>query len=102
MKKVHGDGGDLLDDGLAHAGAEVAQIVLARNGAVETSQLPVAPSLVAVVQIAAKLGVIDILIDFGGHFEEHEAGGVVARAISGAIGRRTESAGEAQVQGDAD
>jgi hypothetical protein len=54
------------------------------------------------VEIAAKLGVIGVLIDFGSHFEEHEAGGVVARATSGAIGRRTQGAGEAEVQGDAD
>jgi hypothetical protein len=80
----------------------VTQIVLVRNGAVQTGELPVASSLVAVVQIAAKLGVIGVLIDFGGHLEEHEAGGVVARATSGAIGCGAQRAGEAQVQGGAD
>ena len=71
--------------GLAHAVAEVAKIVFARNGAMQTGQLPVAPSLIAVVQIAAKLSIIGVLIDFGRHLEEHEAGGVVARATSSAI-----------------
>jgi len=102
VEKVHGDGGDRSDHGLANAVAEVAQIVLARNGAVEPGEEPVASSLITVVQIAAKLGVIDLLIDFGSHCEEHEAGGVVARATAGAIGRRTQGAGEAEVQGDAD
>ena len=48
--------------GLAHAVAEVAKIVFARNGAMQTGQLPVAPSLIAVVQIAAKLSIIGVLI----------------------------------------
>ena len=102
VKKVHNDVGDLIDDGLANAGAEVTKIVLTRNGVVETGQLSVAPSLVAVVQIAAKLGVIGVLIDFGGHFEKHEAGRVIARTTAGAVGCRTQGAGEAQVQGGTD
>ena len=64
--------------------------------------MPGAPSLVAVVQIATELGVIDVLIDFGGHFEHDEAGRVVARATSTAVGGGTQGAGEAEVQGDAD
>ena len=70
--------------------------------AMETGQLPGAPSLVAVVHIATELGVIDVLIDFGGHFEHDEAGRVVARATSAAVGGGTQGTGEAEVQGDAD
>src|SRR5262249_37747730 len=101
-EKGHSDGGDLSDHRVPNAVAKVTQIVLARNGAMETGQLPVAPALVAVVQIATELGVIDVLIDFGGHFEHDEAGRVVARATAAAVGGGTQGTGEAEVQGDAD
>src|SRR6266446_3511787 len=67
----------------------------------EAGQLPIATSLVAVVQIGTELGVIDVRIDCGGHFEHDEARGGVARAASGAVGGCTEGAGEAEVKGGA-
>lgn len=68
----------------------------------EAGELPVATSLIAVVQIATELGVIDILIHFGGHFEHDEAGRVVTIAPSGTIIGCTQSSGEAEVQGSPD
>src|SRR2546425_4685616 len=68
----------------------------------EAGELPVAPSLTAIVQIATELGVIDVLIHFGGHFDHDEAGRVVAASASGAIVGCTQGAGEAEVQGGAD
>src|SRR5712691_3025820 len=68
----------------------------------EAGELPVAPSLTAIVQIATELGVIDVLIHFDGHFEYDEAGRVEATSTSGAIAGRTQGAGEAEVQGGAD
>jgi hypothetical protein len=46
------------------------------------------------VQIATELGVIDVLIHFGSHFEHDEAGWGVAASASGAIVGRTQGAGE--------
>jgi hypothetical protein len=61
---------------------------------VEAGELPVATTLVTVVQIATELGVIDVLIHFGSHFEHDEAGWGVAVSASGAIVGRTQGAGE--------
>jgi hypothetical protein len=52
--------------------------------------------------IATKLGVIDVLIHFGGHFEHDEAGRVVAERASGAVVGGTQGTGETEVQGRAD
>src|SRR5512145_2942890 len=68
----------------------------------EAGELPVATSLITLMQSATELGVIDVLIDFGRHFEHAEAGRVVATSASGAIRGRTQGAGEAAVQGGAD
>jgi hypothetical protein len=68
----------------------------------ETGQLPRAPALGAVVQIATELGVIAVWIDFGGYCEHDEAGRVVARATSAAVGGGTQGTGAAEVRGDAD
>ena len=102
VQKVHCDGHDLVDDLITNTIAEVAQIILARNGVMEAGELPVGTDLVAIVQIATALGVINILIHFGGHFEHDETGRVVAASASGAIRRRTQGAGEVAVQGRAD
>ena len=63
----------------------------------QAGQFPVATPLVRLVQIVAEAGVIDVLIHFGGHFQDDEAGWVVAVAASGAIVGGTERAGEAEV-----
>jgi hypothetical protein len=67
----------------------------------KAGELPVAPSFIAVMQIATELGVIDVLIHFDGYFEHDEAGRVEATSTSGAIAGRTQDAGEAEVQGGA-
>jgi hypothetical protein len=59
-------------------------------------------ALIAVVQIATEVGVVDILIHFGGHFEHDEAGRVIARAPAGAVGGSTQRTGETKVHGSAD
>ena len=68
----------------------------------QAGQLPVATALVRLVQIATEVGIVDVLIHFGGHLQHDEAGRVVAGAASGAIVGRTDRAGEAEVQGGAD
>lgn len=54
------------------------------------------------MQIATELGVIEVLIHFGGYLEHEEAGRVVAASASGAIAGSPQGAGEAEVQGGAD
>jgi len=101
VQEVHRDRHDLVDDIVTDAVAEVAQVILPGNLGMEAGELPGATSFVSLVEIGTELGVIDVLIHFGGHFEHDEAGGVVAAAPSGAIIGRTEGAGEAQVKGGA-
>jgi hypothetical protein len=69
---------------------------------VQAGELPVATALVTVVQIATKLGVIDILIHFSRHFQDDQTGGVVAAAATGTVVRGAQRAGEAEVQGGAE
>jgi len=91
-EEVHRHVGDLVDHRVTDAGAEVAQIIFARHVLMQAGELPVAPSLVAVMQVATELSVIDVLIHFGGHFEDDEASRVVATAASDAIVRGTQGA----------
>jgi hypothetical protein len=102
VEEVHRYGHDLVDHGVTDAVAKMAEIILARHRVVQAGELPIASSLVAIVQIVTELGIIDILIHFGGHFEHDKAGRVVAASASGAIVGRTQGAGEAEVQGGAD
>ena len=102
MHQVYGDGHDLVDDLGPDAVAEVAEVVLARDGVVQTSQEPVATSLVTLMQIVTELGVIDVLIDLGGHFEHDKTGRIVAQATAAAVGGGTQGTGEAEVQGGTD
>jgi hypothetical protein len=93
-EEVHRHSGNLVDHRVTDAGAEVAQIVFARHVLMQAGELPIASSLGAVMQIATKLSVIDVLIHFGGHFEYDEACRVVAGTTSGAIVGGTKGAGE--------
>ena len=93
-EEVHRHGGDLVDHRVTDAVAKVAQIIFARHVLVQAGELPVAPPLVALMQIATKLGVIDVLIHFGGHFEHDEASRVVAVRASGAVIGGTQRTGE--------
>ena len=102
VEEVHCHGRALVDHGVTNAVAQVAKIVFARNGVMEPGELPVAPSLVAVVQVATELGVIDVLSHLGGHCEHDEAGRVVARSASGAVVGCPPGASEAEVDGGAD
>jgi hypothetical protein len=77
--------------------AEVTQVSLSWNMVMQASQLPVVAPFVRLVQIVAEASVIDILIQFGGHFQDDEAGWVVAVVASRAIVGGTERAGEAEV-----
>ena len=96
-EEVHRYRYDLADHRVINAGAEVAQIILARYLVVQAGELSVAPTCIAVVQITTELGVIDVLIHFGGHFEDDEPGRVEATSASGAIVGRTQGAGKAEV-----
>ena len=69
------------------------------HGVVQAGQFPVAMPLVRLVQIATEVGIINVLIHFGGHFQHDEARRIVAGAASGAIVGRTDRAGEAEVNG---
>ncbi len=73
VEKVHRHGHDLIDHRITDAVTKVTEIVLTGHPVMQAGELPVAPSLVAVVQIATELGVIDVLIHFGRHFEHNEA-----------------------------
>ena len=101
-EELHHRGHGLLDRLGADAGAEVTEIILAGDGVVQTGQFPVATPLIRLVQIVAEAGIIDVLIHFGGHLQDDEAGRVVTGAASGAIVGRTDRAGEAEVNRGAD
>ena len=102
VEEIDRHGHDLVDHRVANSVAKVAQIVLARHLLMQAGELPVATSLIAVVQIATELGVIDVRIHFGSDFEHDEAGRVLTGAASGAIDGRTQGASEAEVQGSTD
>src|SRR5688572_6070847 len=101
-EEVHRHGGDLVDHRVTDAVAEVAQIIFAWHVLMQAGELPIASSLVAVMQIATKLSVIDVLIHFGGYFEHDEAGRVVAVRASGAVIGGTQRTGETEVYSGAD
>lgn len=82
--------------------AKVAQVVLAGDMGLETGEVAVTTPLVRLLEVTAEVGIVDVLIDFGSHFQDDQAGRIVAGAASGAIVRRTDRAGEAQVNGGAD
>ena len=100
-EEIDRHGHDLVDDLVTDAVAEFAPIVLARHPVVQAGELPIATALVAVMQIATELGVIDVLIHFGGHFEQDEAGGVVAGSASSAVIGCTQGSSKAEVHGGA-
>ena len=99
VQQLHHNGQGLVDYLVPDAGAEVTEVILAGDMGVQAGQLPVATPFVRLEQIATKAGVIDILIQFGSHFQDDEAGWVVAAVASDAIVRRTDRAGEAEVNG---
>jgi hypothetical protein len=101
-EQVDHDDHGLVDHVVPDTVAEVTQVTLAWNVVMQTGQLPVAMPLVGLVQIAAEVGIVDVLIYFGGHLQHDEASRIVAGAAAAIIGRRTERAGEAEVQGGAD
>jgi len=77
--------------------AEVTQVILARDGRVQTGELAVPAALVLLAQLGTEAGLINVLIHLGGYLQKDETGGVIAVAASGAVSGRTERAGEAQV-----
>jgi hypothetical protein len=91
-----------VDHVVPDAGTEVTKGILARDMSVQASQLSVAASFVCLEQIAAEVRIVDVMIHFGCHFQNHEAGGVVAAIASGAIMGGREGAGETEVQGGTD
>jgi hypothetical protein len=84
-EQVDHRGDDLVNDVVIDAVAKVTQIIFAWHVLMQAGELAVASALVALVQIATKLGVIDVLIHFGSHFEYDEAGRVVAGRASGPV-----------------
>ena len=101
-EQLHHNGRRLVNDGVAHAFAEVTEAILPGDGRVEAGQLPVAAALVGLLQVATEAGVVGVAIDGGRHLQKQEAGRVVAVAAPGAIGPSTQGAGEAEIQGGAD
>src|SRR5262249_50269055 len=93
----HHRGHGLLDRHGADAGAEVTEVILARDMVVQAGQFPVATPLLRLVEIATEAGIIDVLIHFGNHLQDDEARRVVTMATSGAVVGRTNRAGEAEV-----
>jgi len=87
-----------VDHRVTDAVAEVTEVILAGDMVVQAGQLPVAVPFVRLVQVAAEVSIVDVLIHFGGHFQDNEAGWVVAAVASGAIVGGTERAGEAEVK----
>ncbi len=100
-QQLHHDGQGLMDHLVTDAVAEVTEVILAGDMVVQAGQRPVVAPLVRLVQIAAEAGIVDVLIHAGGHLQHHQAGRIVAGATSDAIVRRTDRAGEAEVNGGA-
>jgi hypothetical protein len=101
-EEVNRHSGDLVDNLVANTVTEVAPIVFTWYVFMQASELPVAPPFVAVMQVATKLSIIDVLIHFGGHFEHEEAGRIIAMCASGAVIGGTQGAGETEVYSGAD
>src|SRR5215471_10742955 len=101
-QQLHHDSQGLVDHLVPDAVAEVTEIILAGDMVVQASQLPVAASFVRLVESTAEAGIIDVLMHAGGHLQHHQAGWIVAETASDTIGRRTNRAGEAEVDGGAD
>jgi hypothetical protein len=95
LEEFHDDGHGLLDRVGPDAVAEVTQIILAGDLVMQTGQCPVAASLLRLVQIVAEAGIVDLLIHFGGHFQDDEARGIVTGTASGARVGRTDRTDEA-------
>ena len=102
IEEVHGHGRDLVDHRVTDAVTKVAEIVFARHVVVQAGAWSGATARVAVVQIATPLGVIVVLLHFGGPFKDDEADRVVAASASSAIVGCTQGTGETEVQGGAD
>ena len=91
------DGQGGLDGLGVHAAAEVAQIVLARNGLVQPGELAIAAALVLLAQIGTEAGIVGVAIHPAGHLQEQGAGRIIAvAAFFGIVGGK-EGAGEAQI-----
>src|SRR5262249_15974124 len=101
-EEVHRPGGALVDHRLTQAAAKGAERARAWSLVMQAGAVPVATALVAVVPSATPWGVIVVLIHFGGHCEEAEAGRGVTVPPSGTRVGRTQGAGEAEVQGGTD
>jgi hypothetical protein len=63
-EQLHYNGRRLVNDGVAHAFAEVAEAILSGDGRVEAGQLPVAVALVGLLQVATEAGIVGVAIDF--------------------------------------
>jgi hypothetical protein len=80
-----------------HAAAEVAQIVLARNGVVQPRELARAAALVLLAQIGTEADRVGVAIHPAGQRQEQGAGGIIAVAPFFGIVRGKERAGEAEI-----
>jgi len=98
----HPDGQGLVAHLVPDAGAAVTDVILAGDMVVPAGHLPGAASLVRGVEITADVGILDVRIPAGGHRQHPQAGWIVAEAASDARVRRTNRAGEAEVNGGAD
>jgi hypothetical protein len=67
VEQLDNPGQDGVDHVIPDTIAEVTQVILAGDGVVEASQLPVAEPFVGLVEIAAEVGIIDVVIHVGGY-----------------------------------
>jgi hypothetical protein len=56
-----------VDHAIPDTGAEVTQVIFTGDMVVQAREFPVATALVDLVQIAAEVGIIDVLIHMGDH-----------------------------------
>src|SRR5262249_49984404 len=101
-QQLHHDSQGLVAHRVPDAVAAVTAIILAGDLVVQAGHLPVAASLVRLVELTAEAGIIDVLLHAGGHLQPPQAGWIVAEAASDTRVRRTNRAGEAEVNGGAD
>jgi hypothetical protein len=96
------DGQRGLDGGRVHAAAEVAQIVLSRNGLVQTGELARAAALLRLAELRTEAGIGGVAIHPAGHLQAEGAGRIVAVApFFGRVGGKA-GAGKAQLDRGAD
>jgi hypothetical protein len=66
-EELHHDGESLVDHAVPDTGAEVTQVIFPGEGVVQTSEFLVATALVAWLQVAAEVSIIDVSIHVGDH-----------------------------------